>query len=194
MVKFEAQSKLPTIYGEFIVRAYSEGEKEHLALIMGQIKNGILVRVHSQCTTGDVFHSMRCDCGFQLEYALKRIAEEGNGILIYLNQEGRGIGLINKIKAYSLQDEGYDTVTANHQLGFEADLRNYKPAFEILRDLGISEIRLMTNNPNKIKEIEMYGIRIIERIPIITKANEYNRRYLLTKIRKLGHLIDENEI
>ncbi len=194
MVKFEAQSKLPTIYGEFIVRAYSENNKEHLVLITGQIKNGILVRVHSQCTTGDVFHSMRCDCGFQLEYALKRIVEEGSGILIYLNQEGRGIGLVNKIKAYSLQDMGYDTVSANHQLGFEADLRNYKAAFEILKDLGISEIRLLTNNPKKIKEIEMYGVKVIERIPIITKANEHNRKYLITKIRKLGHLINENEI
>ena len=194
MVKFEAQSRLPTIYGEFIIRAYSENDKEHLALIMGELRNGIIVRVHSQCITGEVFGSLRCDCGFQLNYALKRISEEKNGILIYLSQEGRGIGLINKIKAYSLQDLGYDTVSANHQLGFESDLRNYKPAFEILKDLGISEIRLMTNNPNKINELELYGIKIIERIPIIPKANEYNRNYILTKIRKLGHLIDENQI
>lgn len=194
MVKFEAQSRLPTIYGEFIIRAYREDDKEHLALIMGELKNGIIVRIHSQCLTGEVFGSLRCDCGFQLNYALKRISEEKNGILIYLSQEGRGIGLINKIKAYSLQDLGYDTVSANHQLGFESDLRNYKPAFEILKDLGINEIRLMTNNPNKIKELELYGIKIIERIPIFTKANEYNRNYILTKIRKLGHLIDEHQI
>ncbi|MEO0223632.1 MAG: GTP cyclohydrolase II [candidate division WOR-3 bacterium] len=194
MVKFEAQSRLPTIYGEFIIRAYSEDNKEHLALIMGELKNGIIVRIHSQCITGEVFGSLRCDCGFQLNYALKRISEEKSGILIYLSQEGRGIGLINKIKAYSLQDLGYDTVSANHQLGFESDLRNYKPAFEILKDLGINEIRLMTNNPNKIKELELYGIKIIERIPIFTKANEYNRNYILTKIKKLGHLIDEHQI
>lgn len=194
MVKFEAQSKLPTIYGEFIIRAYSDNDREHLALIMGELKNGIIVRIHSQCITGEVFNSLRCDCGFQLNYALKRISEEKNGILIYLSQEGRGIGLINKIKAYYLQDLGYDTVSANHQLGFESDLRNYKVAFEILKDLGISEIRLMTNNPNKIKELEFYGIKIIQRIPIFTKANEYNRSYILTKIKKLGHLIDENQI
>jgi len=194
MVKFEAQSKLPTIYGEFIIRAYSEDNKEHLALIMGELKNGIIVRIHSQCITGEVFGSLRCDCGFQLNYALKRISEEKNGILIYLSQEGRGIGLINKIKAYYLQDLGYDTVSANHQLGFEGDLRNYKVAFEILKDLGISEIKLMTNNPNKIKELQIYGIKIIERIPIFTKANEYNKNYILTKIKKLGHLIDEHQI
>jgi len=194
MVKFEAQSKLPTIYGEFIIRAYSENNKEHIALIMGELKNGIIVRIHSQCITGEVFGSLRCDCGFQLNYALRRISEEKNGILIYLSQEGRGIGLINKIKAYYLQDIGYDTVSANHQLGFESDLRNYKTAFEILKDLGVSEIKLMTNNPNKIKELEIYGIKIIERIPIFTKANEYNRNYILTKIKKLGHLIDENQI
>jgi len=194
MVKFEAQSKLPTIFGEFIIRAYSENNKEHLALIMGEIKDGILVRIHSQCITGEVFGSLRCDCGFQLIYSLKRISEEKNGILIYLSQEGRGIGLINKIKAYYLQDIGYDTVSANHQLGFEADLRNYKPAFEILKDLKVKKIRLLTNNPEKIKQLKAYGIEIIERIPIFTKANEYNKNYLLTKIRKLGHLIDEKDI
>ncbi len=194
MVKFESQSRLPTIYGEFIVRAYSENNREHIALIMGELRDGMLVRIHSQCITGEVFHSLRCDCGFQLEYALKRIAEEKSGILIYLSQEGRGIGLINKIKAYSLQDIGYDTVSANHQLGFPTDLRSYKAAIHILRDLGLNEIRLMTNNPIKINEISNAGIKIIERIPIFTKSNEYNRDYLIAKIRKLGHLIDEKKI
>ncbi len=194
MVKFEAQAILPTIYGEFIIRAYSEGNKEHLALIMGEIKNGVLVRIHSQCITGEVFSSLRCDCSFQLQYALRKIAEEKNGVLIYLSQEGRGIGLINKIKAYSLQDIGFDTVSANHQLGFPADLRSYKVAIEILRDLGLKEIRLMTNNPIKINEISKADIKIIERIPIFIKANEHNRDYLIAKIRKLGHLIDEKKI
>lgn len=194
MVKFEAQAKLPTIFGEFTIRVYSENDKEHIALIMGEVGDNILVRVHSQCITGDTFNSLRCDCGFQLEYALKKISIEKRGILIYLNQEGRGIGLINKIKAYYLQDLGYDTVLANHQLGFEADLRNYKVACEILKDLGVRKIRLMTNNPNKIKQLSIYGIEILERIPIFTKVNKYNKNYILTKIRKMGHLIDEKEI
>lgn len=194
MVKFEAQAKLPTIFGEFIIRVYSENDNEHIALIMGEVGDNILVRVHSQCITGDTFGSLRCDCGAQLEYALRKISSEKRGILIYLSQEGRGIGLINKIKAYHLQDLGYDTVLANHQLGFEADLRNYKVACEILKDLRVRKIRLMTNNPDKIKQLSIYGIEITERIPIFTKVNKYNKNYILTKIRKMGHLIDEKEI
>ncbi|MCS7244644.1 MAG: GTP cyclohydrolase II [candidate division WOR-3 bacterium] len=193
-MKFEAQASLPTIFGEFTIRVYSEGGKEHIALIMGEVGDNILVRVHSQCITGDTFGSLRCDCGAQLKYALEKISSEGRGILIYLNQEGRGIGLINKVKAYYLQDLGYDTVLANHQLGFEADLRNYKVACEILKDIGVKKVRLMTNNPQKIKHLSICGIEIVERIPVYVKANKYNKNYILTKIKKMGHLIDEKEI
>ncbi len=189
MVKFESEAKLPTRYGEFRIRVYREGDKEHAVLIREPLEEPVLVRVHSECLTGDVFGSLRCDCGEQLEYALQKIGQEG-GVLIYLRQEGRGIGLANKIRAYYLQDMGMDTVEANHQLGFEADLRNYEPAFEILRDLGISRIRLMTNNPSKIVDLTRYGIEVVERIPVQMKPNPHNEKYLRTKKEKLGHLLN----
>jgi len=147
------------------------------------------VRVHSQCVTGDVFGSLRCDCGEQIEQALQRISEEGRGVLLYMRQEGRGIGLHNKMRAYALQDKGMDTVEANHALGFPADRRDYGIGMQILADLGIREMRLLTNNPGKRAGLEGYGLTVVERIPIIIKPNSYNLRYLETKRKKLGHLL-----
>ncbi len=183
--------KLPTTYGEFLMHIYEskiDGE-QHIALTYGNIDNGpTLVRMHSECFTGDVLHSVRCDCGFQLEYAMKKIKEAGSGVIVYLKQEGRGIGLFNKIRAYKLQDQGVDTVEANEMLGFKADLREYGTGAQILKDLGINKIKLMTNNPVKLIGLEGYNLEIVERIPIITGHCEHNKKYLHTKKTKMGHI------
>ncbi|MEO0138728.1 MAG: GTP cyclohydrolase II [candidate division WOR-3 bacterium] len=187
-MEISKKAKLPTIYGNFEMMVFKEGSKEHVVVIKEPLNEPVLVRIHSECFTGDVLGSLRCDCGFQLEMALEKIASEG-GILIYLRQEGRGIGLFNKINAYSLQDLGYDTVQANHQLGFEGDIRRYETAAKILKLLGIKRVKLMTNNPNKLKDLDEFGIEVVERIPIEIEPNPYNERYLRTKKLKLGHLL-----
>jgi len=193
LVKREAEIKLPTDFGVFKAIVYSNqvDHKEHIALVKGKIDGATptLVRVHSECLTGDVFHSHRCDCGPQLEAALKQIDEEGAGVLLYMRQEGRGIGLLNKIKAYALQEQGLDTVEANLKLGFAPDLRNYGIGAQILKDLGIRNMRIMTNNPRKIKGLEGYGLHVVERVPIQMEENEDNSKYLRTKKQKLGHML-----
>ena len=189
-------ANLPTEYGNFkaIVYECSKG-LHHIALVKGKIngKNDILVRVHSECVTGEVFHSLRCDCQQQLDKALKLIAKD-DGVLLYLRQEGRGIGLVNKIKAYALQDKGMDTVEANEKLGFKADARDYTVGTQILADLGIKRIKLITNNPKKIEGLERYGIKIVERVPLIIKPNTTNKKYLEAKKKKLGHYLEEKGI
>jgi len=193
LVQRVAETVMPTRFGEFRALAYKSliDPDEHLALVLGDIETPepVLVRVHSQCVTGDVFGSLRCDCGEQIEQALQRISEEGRGVLLYMRQEGRGIGLHNKMRAYALQDEGMDTVEANHALGFPADRRDYGIGMQILVDLGIREMRLLTNNPGKRAGLEGYGLKVVERIPIIVEPNSYNLRYLETKQKKLGHLL-----
>lgn len=193
LIKREVEVRLPTDYGEFTAVAYTNevDDKEHVALVKGTINpdEPVLVRVHSECLTGDVFHSHRCDCGPQLASALKQIDENGSGVLLYMRQEGRGIGLINKLRAYKLQEQGMDTVEANLQLGFGADLRDYGIGAQILKDLGVEKIRLLTNNPRKIKGLEGYGLQVVERVALQMLENIDNTRYLHTKREKLGHLL-----
>ncbi|MBN2984363.1 MULTISPECIES: bifunctional 3,4-dihydroxy-2-butanone-4-phosphate synthase/GTP cyclohydrolase II [Cohnella] len=192
LVKREVEIRLPTDFGEFRAIGYTNvvDYKEHVALVKGDIDGSAptLVRVHSECLTGDVFHSHRCDCGPQLEAALRQIDEAGSGVLLYMRQEGRGIGLLNKLRAYKLQEEGLDTVEANIKLGFAPDLRDYGIGAQILKDIGVRRIRLLTNNPRKIKGLEGYGLSVVERVPIQMPENEDNARYLHTKQDKLGHL------
>lgn len=190
LVALEAESRLPTRYGVFRIKIYKDKMTglEHAALVLGRVREPTLVRVHSECLTGDVFGSRRCDCGPQLQAAMRMIGREKAGVILYMRQEGRGIGLLNKIKAYGLQDKGYDTVSANHALGFKADLREYGIGAQILCDLGVRKMRLLTNNPKKVIGLGGYGLQITGRAPLVVTANSCNRKYLETKREKLGHL------
>lgn len=187
-----AEAQLPTPFGEFRIVGYENAvdDREHVALVYGNVegRQNVLVRMHSKCLTGDVFRSNRCDCGPQLHAAMRQIAAEGAGVVVYLDQEGRGIGLLNKLKAYELQDHGHDTVEANEALGFAPDLRNYGIGAQILMDLGLTSIRVMTNNPRKMVGLDGYGLEIVERVPLIADTNDHNRSYLEVKRDKLGHL------
>jgi 3,4-dihydroxy 2-butanone 4-phosphate synthase/GTP cyclohydrolase II len=189
-----AETRLPTTHGEFRVRAYESkiDDLTHLALLMGEPegKEDVLARLHSSCLTGDALHSIRCDCGQQLDAAMQRVAEEGEGVIVYLQQEGRGIGLLNKLKAYHLQDNGLDTVEANEQLGFDPDLRNYGVGAQILKDLDISTVRFMTNNLTKVVGLQGFGLEITERVPIEVQPNKENERYLKTKQEKMNNVFE----
>jgi 3,4-dihydroxy 2-butanone 4-phosphate synthase/GTP cyclohydrolase II len=189
---------MPTVYGDFTAVAFREKltGKHHVALVKGEVEGAenVLVRVHSECLTGDVFHSLRCDCGEQLEQALGRIASEEQGVLLYMAQEGRGIGLLNKLRAYELQENGYDTVEANLELGFQPDMRDYGIGNQILAELGLTTIRILTNNPKKITGIEGFGLEVVEQVPIETTPNEQNARYLATKRDKLGHKLHHQDL
>ncbi len=197
LVQKVAEARLPTSYGEARAIAYRSDvdAAEHVALVFGDVNTPepVLVRVHSECLTGDVFGSLRCDCGVQRDMAIKAIAEEGRGVFLYMRQEGRGIGLHNKIRAYALQDDGADTVEANQQLGFPPDLRHYGIGAQILVDLGVRKMRLLTNNPKKVVGLESYGLSLVERVPIVVESNPENERYLEIKRQKLGHLLDALE-
>jgi 3,4-dihydroxy 2-butanone 4-phosphate synthase / GTP cyclohydrolase II len=196
LVERVAETVIPTIYGTWTAVAYRSNidPDEHVALVMGQVEGDspILVRMHSQCVTGDVFQSMRCDCGEQLEKSMQLIGEEGRGVIVYMRQEGRGIGFHNKLRAYALQDEGMDTVEANEALGFEADRRDYGIGMQILVDLGLKNIRFLTNNPRKRAGLEGFGLNMVERVPIIVQPNEFNAKYLEIKRDKLGHRFDDD--
>jgi 3,4-dihydroxy 2-butanone 4-phosphate synthase/GTP cyclohydrolase II len=193
LIERVAEAFLPTEFGDFNVVGFRSlvDSKHHVAMVKGEVagQEDVLVRVHSECLTGDVFHSLRCDCGQQLEDALRRIEEEGRGVLLYLAQEGRGIGLLNKLRAYRLQEQGLDTVDANLELGLPADLRDYGIGAQILADLGLTSIRLLTNNPKKIVGLEGYGLRVTDQVPIQHPASEHNRAYLRAKRDRLGHLL-----
>lgn len=193
LIHMEAEARLPTEYGEFLIKAYTTeiDDKTHVALVKGNIDkmDDVLVRVHSECLTGDIFMSNRCDCGPQLHAALKQIEKEGKGVLVYMRQEGRGIGLVNKLKAYAFQDTGLDTVEANEKLGFAPDLRDYGIGAQILRDIGVEKMRIMTNNPRKLVGLEGYGLEITGRVPLEIESVEENHQYLLTKKNKLGHIL-----
>tara|TARA_B100001123_G_scaffold197969_1_gene225267 strand:- start:4481 stop:5074 length:594 start_codon:yes stop_codon:yes gene_type:complete len=193
LLKFIETSTLPTDLGEFKVHAFTDEieRKDHLAISMGDLLTNepVLCRIHSQCITGESFFSMRCDCRYQLTESLTQIAEKGRGVIFYLQQEGRGIGLSNKIRAYNLQDKGLDTVEANHQLGFKEDERNYETVSGMINFLAIKKIDLMTNNPKKIDALKAMGVMINERVPLSSNTNKYNEKYISTKIKKLGHLI-----
>lgn len=191
-IKCVAQAKLPTRWGVFTIHGFEDSGagKEHVALVMGEVATGdpVLCRLHSECLTGDCLFSLRCDCGPQLQYAMERIAAEGRGVILYLRQEGRGIGLLNKIKAYQLQDAGADTVEANEQLGFEPDSRDYKICEPMLAHFHIRRVRLLTNNPRKVESLRNMGVEVVERVPIHTGINTHNMNYLSVKVDKLGHL------
>ena len=195
-VTFVASCKLPTPYGEFVMHGFEDTNtgKEHIALVLGNVadEDSVLCRVHSECLTGDCLFSMRCDCGAQFQHAMQKVSEEGKGVILYLRQEGRGIGLVNKIRAYELQDRGADTVEANERLGFDADLRDYTLTKDMFLHLQIDKVRLMTNNPVKVQALTKLGIKIEERLPIETGHNDHNARYLATKAGKLGHLFGDS--
>ncbi|AHK16780.1 MAG: GTP cyclohydrolase II [Thalassolituus sp.] len=196
-INFIASSKLPTPFGTFTMHGFEDTEtgKEHVALSMGDIADGkpVLARAHSECLTGDALFSMRCDCGYQLEEALRAVAEAGRGVVLYLRQEGRGIGLLNKIRAYHLQDQGADTVEANERLGFGADMRDYSMCRPMLEHLGVKGIRLMTNNPRKVKALSEAGARVVERVALEVGRNPHNDGYLNTKASKLGHMMTHQD-
>lgn len=193
-IRYVASSRLPTPWAVFDMHGFEDAanDKEHVVLTLGDVASGepVLCRVHSECLTGDALFSLRCDCGAQLNAALQKIAAEGRGALLYLRQEGRGIGLLNKIRAYQLQDQGADTVEANEQLGFGADMRDYGICRAMLQHLGIGKVRLMTNNPRKVQALEQQGIDVVERISLQTGQNPHNAKYLSTKAGKLGHMFD----
>ena len=193
-----AQANLPTEYGIFKIVGFElpDSKKEHVALVMGDISNEeepVLARIHSECLTGDALHSLKCDCGFQLATALRQIQEEGRGVLIYHREEGRGIGLINKIRAYALQDQGMDTIEANLALGFKADERSFAVCADMFELLGVKKVRLMTNNPQKVDTMKQAGINVVERVPLNVGENRYNTKYLDTKAKKMGHYIVHNK-
>ncbi|MFQ5827085.1 MAG: GTP cyclohydrolase II, partial [Dehalococcoidia bacterium] len=194
LIQRVAEARLPTRYGEFTVIAYKStiDPDEHVALVQGDVstEEPVLVRVHSECLTGDVFGSLRCDCGDQIDLAMQHIAQQGRGVFLYMRQEGRGIGFHNKLRAYALQDQGLDTVEANRQLGFAADLRDYGIGAQILTDLGLKNIRLLTNNPKKVVGLEGYGLKVVETLPIVAAPTPFNVRYLETKKKKMGHLLE----
>ena len=196
-IRYVASSHLPTEWGELDIHGFEDSVsgKEHLLVSYGDLSGDepVLARIHSECLTGDALFSLRCDCGSQLKAALERITQEGRGILMYLRQEGRGIGLMNKIRAYHLQDQGADTVEANVKLGFHADQRDYAICKDMLDHLGIKQLRLMTNNPVKVEALENLGYKIVERVPLHQGKNPHNERYLATKVGKLGHLFDEQD-
>lgn len=186
-----AEADFPTEYGHFRIFGFQAGDEEAVAVVMGDLcGDPPLVRIHSQCLTGDVFHSLRCDCRAQLELALEMVAGEGRGMVIYENKEGRGIGILNKLRAYELQDHGADTVEANERLGFDADLRDYEVPAGVIRSFGITAVRLLSNNPDKIQALERAGVRVAERVPCQPPAAESASKYLLTKREKLGHLLE----